>query len=84
VLYALREQGPVSDRLRELLAEPLGDDALVAEALELLRGSGALKQAMSTLHSYADRARAELAVLPDCAARDALASLTDYLMARTG
>ncbi len=84
VLYALREQGPVSDRLRELLAQPLGDDALVAEALELLRGSGALKQAMSTLHSYADRARTELAVLPDCAARDALASLADYLVARTG
>jgi heptaprenyl diphosphate synthase len=84
VLYALREQGPVGDRLRELLAEPLGDDALVAEALELLRGSGGLEQAMSTLHSYADRARAELAVLPDCAARDALASLADYLVARTG
>jgi len=39
---------------------------------------------MSTLHSYADRARVELAVLPDCAARDALASLADYLVARTG
>jgi heptaprenyl diphosphate synthase len=84
VLYALREQSQGSDRLRELLAEPLGDDALVAEALELLRGSGGLERAMSTLHSYADRARAELAVLPDCAARDALASLADYLVARTG
>jgi geranylgeranyl pyrophosphate synthase len=37
-----------------------------------------------TLRSYADSARAELAVLPACPARDALASVTDYLAARTG
>ncbi len=84
MLYALREPGPGSDRLRELLAEPLGDDALVAEALELLRGSDGVERAMATLHSYAETARTELAGLPDLPARDALSSLTDYLVARTG
>jgi len=84
VLYALREHGANADQLRELLAEPLTDDGLVAEALALLRGSGGLERALGTLHFYADRARAELAKLPDLPARDALASLTDYLVARTG
>ena len=39
VLYALRETGPDADRLRELLAGPVDDDAEVAEALTLLRAS---------------------------------------------
>ncbi|MGI9064313.1 MAG: polyprenyl synthetase family protein [Pseudonocardiaceae bacterium] len=84
MLYALGEPGPPGDRLRELLSEPLTDDALVTEALELLRASGGLERAMATLHSYAEAARTELAGLPDFPARHALSSLTDYLVARTG
>jgi heptaprenyl diphosphate synthase len=83
MLYALAE--PSSNRrLRELLAAPLTDDALVAEALHLLRESPGLDRAMQALRSYTDSARSELAVLPACAARDALATLTDYLEERTG
>ena len=33
VLYALRDDGPDADRLRELLAGPVENDADVAEAL---------------------------------------------------
>jgi len=84
MLYALAEDGPGVDRLRVLLAAPLTDDTLIAEALWLLRESPGLDRAMRTLRSYTDSARAELAVLPDCPARDALASVTDYLAARTG
>ena len=84
MLYALAEDGPGIDRLRVLLAGPLTDDTLIAEALWLLRESPGLDRAMRTLRSYTDSARAELAVLPDCPARDALASVTDYLAARTG
>ena len=84
MLYALAEDGPGIDRLRVLLAGPLTDDTLIAEALWLLRESPGLDRAMRTLRSYTDSARAELAVLPDCTARDALASVTDYLAARTG
>lgn len=84
MLYALAEPGPRVERLRALLAGPLTDDALVAEALRLLRDSPGLDRAVHALHSYTDSARAELAVLPACPARDALASVTDYLAARTG
>ncbi|MGH3941467.1 MAG: polyprenyl synthetase family protein [Pseudonocardiaceae bacterium] len=83
MLYALAEPGSDTDRLRELLAVPLTDDALVTEALELLRASPGLDRAVQTLRSHTDAARAELAVLPASPARDALASVTDYLEART-
>jgi heptaprenyl diphosphate synthase len=84
MLYALAEGGPRVERLRVLLAAPLTDEALVAEALWLLRESPGLDRALRTLRSYTDSARAELAVLPAGPARDALASVTDYLTARTG
>ncbi|SHE46129.1 polyprenyl synthetase family protein [Streptoalloteichus hindustanus] len=83
MLYALEEEGPRGDRLRELLAAPITDDALVTEALDLLRESTGLARARATLVEYADRGRAELAVLPSCPARDALESLTDYMVARS-
>jgi heptaprenyl diphosphate synthase len=83
MLYALAEGGPRIDRLRVLLAGPLTDDALIAEALWLLRESPGLDRAVRTLRSYTASARAELEMLPACPARDALASVTDYLAART-
>lgn len=83
MLYALAEAGPGVDRLRVLLSAPLTDDALVTEALWRLRESPGLDRAVRTLHSYTQSARAELAVLPACPARDALSSVTDYLAART-
>jgi heptaprenyl diphosphate synthase len=84
MLYALADGGPDGDRLRALLSGPLTDDALIAEALWRLRESPGLDRAERALRSYTDAARAELAVLPPCSARDALASVTDYLAARTG
>jgi heptaprenyl diphosphate synthase len=83
MLYALVEPGPQVDRLRALLAAPLTDDALIAEALWLLRESPGLDRAVRTLRIHTDAARAELAVLPPGPARDALASVTTYLAART-
>jgi heptaprenyl diphosphate synthase len=84
VLYALAATDPAEKRLRELLSGPLTDDAEHAEALALLRASPALAQARRTLASYAERARAELASLPDLPARRALESLADFILARTG
>ncbi|RLK60712.1 polyprenyl synthetase family protein [Actinokineospora cianjurensis] len=81
MLYALADGGDA--RLHQLLAAPITDDAEVDEALELLRRSGGLDRARRTLDSYADRAYAELAALPGCAARDALELLTRYVVART-
>ena len=83
MLYALTETGPDADRLRTLLAGPISDDDEVAEALRLLRESNGLTRARATIAEYAQRAAAELAVLPDCPARDALQQLTAYVVART-
>ncbi|MFL6122576.1 polyprenyl synthetase family protein [Actinophytocola sp.] len=79
--YALA-QDP-DPRLVELLAGPITDDDAVEEALTLLRKSSGLEQAVRTLGDYADRARTELATLPSCSARDALAMLARYVVART-
>jgi heptaprenyl diphosphate synthase len=84
MLYALADPDEANDRLRSLLAEPLTDDDEVDEALALLRDSPALLQARKTLAGYADRARAQLAALPAGSARDALRSMTDYMVERTG
>jgi heptaprenyl diphosphate synthase len=85
-LYALADQDPGDPdgaRLRELLARPLADDE-VTEALNLLRESTALPRARKTLSDYADQAREVLRALPDCPAREALRSMADYLVDRTG
>jgi len=81
MLYALA-QDP-DPRLAELLAGPITDDDAVDEALTLLRKSPGLEQAVRTVGDYADRARAELATLPPCSARDALDMLARYVVART-
>ncbi|HEV7450117.1 MAG TPA: polyprenyl synthetase family protein [Pseudonocardiaceae bacterium] len=83
MLYALADHSPGVDRLRVLLASPLTDDTLIAEALHLLRSSPGLDRAVAALRSYTNSARAELAVLPAGPARDALTSVTTYLAART-
>ncbi|WP_165609050.1 nonaprenyl/(2E,6E)-farnesyl/geranylgeranyl diphosphat synthase [Mycolicibacterium fortuitum] len=84
VLYALRETGPDSDRLRELLAKPVERDEDVAEALALLRRSAGMAQAKKTVAEYAAQAREELASLPAGPGRDALATLVDYTVNRHG
>ncbi|HEY2272989.1 MAG TPA: polyprenyl synthetase family protein [Jatrophihabitantaceae bacterium] len=84
VLYALAGDDPAEARLRDLVAKPLVDDAEHLEALELLRGSDAMRAARVTMSEYADQARAMLAVLPDVPARAALAALCDLVTERTG
>jgi heptaprenyl diphosphate synthase len=84
MLYAVQEGGAAAVRLRELLAAPLTEDNLVNEALQLLRAGDGLDRARQTLREQAAQARNELAALPDCPARDALASLTIYVVDRTG
>jgi len=85
MLYALSREhaGEPDPRLRELLAGPV-EEADVDEALTLLRKSPGLEHAIRTLSEYADRARAELASLPEGPARDALDMLARYVVARTG
>ena len=84
MLYAMQGEGADADRLRAMLAQPISDDGEVAEALRMLREGPGLAQARTVLAEHADAARAELAKLPDCPATEALASLTSYVIDRTG
>ncbi len=86
VLYALADDGPDADRLRALGVgeKEITDDAVVAEALDILRASDGLARARTALDEQADAARAELAGLPAGPARDALAALLDYTVDRVG
>ncbi|WP_433265968.1 polyprenyl synthetase family protein [Actinosynnema sp. CS-041913] len=81
MLYALADEP--DSRLARLLAQPLTDDAEVDEALALLRSSPGLVRARRTLEDYAARARATLHDLPEGAARDALESVSEYVVTRS-
>jgi heptaprenyl diphosphate synthase len=70
--------------LCELLDGDLTDDERHAEALGLLRAHPALQQARRDTVRYADEARALLAPLPECAAKQALAGLCDAVVHRAG
>ena len=88
VLHALTGVDPAGARLRELLAAPLVDDDLHAEALGLLRADPAMERARADLRDWADSARAVLAPLPQstpsqAAAKAALAALCDLVITRT-
>ncbi len=84
VLIARRSTNRADDRLRELLAADLSDEAMHAEALKLLRAHPAVQQARLEVRRRADDARALLAALPGGAARDALAALCDLVVTRSG
>jgi heptaprenyl diphosphate synthase len=70
-------------RLIDLVSRPLRDEAEVAEAVALLSASDGMVQARQTLDSYAGEAAAALRDLPASPARDALASLTRFVVERT-
>ncbi|WNV74983.1 polyprenyl synthetase family protein [Geodermatophilus sp. DSM 44513] len=82
-LFALAGDDPAEQRLRELVAGPITDDAEHAEALELLRASAALQRAGAVLREYADRAQTRLSGVPDGPVREALSALCDYVVTRT-
>ncbi|AEW95858.1 MULTISPECIES: polyprenyl synthetase family protein [Streptomycetaceae] len=75
---------PADRHLVELLDSDLSDDERHAEALRLLRAHPAMEQARRDTLRYADAARASLAPLPECAAKQALAALCDAVVHRAG
>jgi heptaprenyl diphosphate synthase len=96
VLYALRSAGqspaalpadpsPTDVRLRWLLDEAdLTDEALLAEALTLLRGHHAMKESRADVLNWVHEARVSISALPDGPARDAFLALCDFVEKRTG
>ena len=84
VLLVLAGDDEAGARLRELLEGDLADDDRLAEALRLLRAHPAMAAARDRLVACVDEARTIVADLPEGPAREALASLTDFVLARTG
>jgi heptaprenyl diphosphate synthase len=70
--------------LIELLDGDLTDDARCAEVLSLMRVHPALEQARRDTVRYAEEARASLAPLPECYAKDALEELCGAVVHRVG
>ena len=84
VLYAMREQTPGGERLREILTGPVTDDALVDEALTLIRASAGRERSLADVERYRDLGEAELALLPENPVTTALRRLMNYSLARLG
>jgi len=87
VLYALRSQveSPADARLRWLLEEAdLTDEALLAEALTLLRGHHAVKESRADVLNWVHEARTSISALPDGPARAAFLALCHFVEKRTG
>jgi heptaprenyl diphosphate synthase len=87
VLYALRSpvQSPADARLRWLLEEAdLTDEALLAEALTLLRGHHAMKESRADVLNWVHEARTSISALPDGPARAAFLALCHFVEKRTG
>jgi heptaprenyl diphosphate synthase len=80
-LYTLRTG--TDSRLVDLVSRPLRDEAELAEALTLLRASDGMAEARQTLDEYAADAASALDDLQPSPARDALCSLTRFVVERT-
>jgi heptaprenyl diphosphate synthase len=87
VLYAMRSAAPAAGdgRLLWLLTEAdLSDEALLTEALALLRGHPAVAESRAHVLSWVQGARNEIVALPDVPARAAFLALCDFVEKRTG
>ena len=82
ILYAAEDE-PAGE-LAQLLDADAIDDAAVARALELLRGSAALDRARATTAEYAAAAERALDVFDDGPAVRALRHLAQFTLVRTG
>ena len=83
VLYAMRQEDEVGARLREILTV-VEEDALVEEALELIKRSQGRERAQEQVNLYCEKAEAELQKLPATEATDALRELLGFALKRLG
>ncbi|WP_028643377.1 polyprenyl synthetase family protein [Nocardioides sp. URHA0020] len=83
VLMAQASTDPADARLLELLAGELTDDALHAEALDLLRKHPALDQARAYVVARAAEAKQQLVAVPEGPVRAALEAFADVVAGRT-
>ena len=82
-LMAQASTDPADARLLELLSADLTDDALHAEALDLLRKHPAMDEARAYVVAQATEAKALLSVLEPGSVRTALESFADIVATRS-
>lgn len=82
-LMARASTDPADARLIELLDADLTDDALHAEALDLLRKHRAMEDARAYVVAQAQEAKSHLAVLPEGSVRSALEAFADIVAVRS-
>jgi heptaprenyl diphosphate synthase len=79
------EQSTADARLRWLLEDAdLTDEALLTEALTLLRGHHAMKESRADVLNWVHEARTSLEALPDGSAKAAFLAMCDFVEKRTG
>ena len=79
------DPSPTDVRLRWLLDEAdLTDEALLVEALTLLRGHPAMKESRADVLNWVHEARVSIGTLPDGPARATFLALCDFVEKRTG
>jgi geranylgeranyl pyrophosphate synthase len=83
VLMAQASRDPHDARLLELLEADLADDALHAEALDLLRRHPAMDEARAYVVARAQAAKALLVALPPGPVREALEAFADLVAVRS-
>src|SRR5699024_8080902 len=83
VLIARSSTDPADDRLKELTAGPIANEADLQEALDLLRAHPAMDTARTHTLRVADEARSTLDPLPEGPAVHALRLLVDGVALRS-
>jgi heptaprenyl diphosphate synthase len=82
-LLALRSTDPADARLRELLAGPITDDVLHAEALRLMREHPSMGEARRYVLQLSNSALDLLTVVPEGPVKEALVAFADLIATRT-
>jgi heptaprenyl diphosphate synthase len=80
-LLAARSSDPALAPVRSLLDAPVAP-AEIETVVAALRSSGVIEAARDEVQRYADEARAAIASLPACPAKDALDALADVVVTR--
>lgn len=76
------EYFPEDNAIQKLLEEP-GDNGNAAQAIDSIRNSIAIPEAYKVAGEFCEEARKSLSVLPSQGPRDALLTLTEYIVKRS-
>ena len=81
-LMLARHDPSADGELATVLRKPVLDDADYAQVVRIVRGSSGIEESYAYAKTFGKKARAELEAFPPSAHRDALESLTYYVVGR--